>query len=256
MGGKHPATYSKKVLDVVGPILLAEWARLPAWTIRMLDPMAGVGKCFLLDIPGKVEFTAIDLDPDWEDQDPRVIRGNALNLPFADDTFHGIFVSPVYGNRMGDHHENKDPCSKCRGSGMEDPRLHGALAVACSKCKGSGLSPRNTYFHRLGREVSAGSSCYLQWDDGSVENGKAAYQDFHVEAWREASRVATSLFVLNVSNHIRQHEEQFVAEWHREVMLGLGWLLDLAIPVKTPRNRFGANGEVRVAQEWVYVFRR
>jgi hypothetical protein len=84
-----------------------------------------------------------------------------------------------------------------------------------------------------------------------------AYRAFHERAWREARRVLkpSGLFILNISNHIRNGVEQPVAEWHTAEILALGFDLEDGRLVKTPRMGYGQNGKARVEGEWVLLFR-
>ncbi len=61
---------------------------------------------------------------------------------------------------------------------------------------------------------------------------------------------------MNCSNHIRKGKEQFVNEWHTGAILDLGFLLRQVIPIKTPRQGFGANGQTRVEYEFLTVFQK
>lgn len=135
-------------------------------------------------------------------------------------SFDAIVTSPVYGNRMSDHHNARDD------------------------------SRRHTYRHYLGRPLTEGNSGMLQW-------GKK-YREFHTTAWRLATQLVRpgGLFVLNVSDHIRKGKVERVAAWHLKVLMGLGWTLEQVVKVPTPRQRHGENSNLRVDGEMVYVLRR
>lgn len=211
----HPAKFSVNVLKAMTVALMDHE---PKWPVRILDPFAGTGLVHRFVAFG--ETVGVELEPEWAAHHPRTIVGDARSLPFPDDSFDCLLVSPCYGNRMSDHHNARD------------------------------ASKRNTYRHTLGRELSPGSSAVMQWGDHYIE--------FHAEAWRESRRVLTpdALVLLNVSNHIRGGVETLVAEWHLDWWLDAGQAkLVSAVPVPTSRNRNGANAHLRVAHEWLFVLR-
>lgn len=205
MTSPHPARYSREVLPV-----LARW--IPPG-VRVLDPFAGTGeRARLLD----VDWVRIELEPEWAD----MVVGNALSLPFADDTFGAVCTSPVYGNRMSDHHEAKDK------------------------------STRITYRHKLGRALHTDNAGQLQWGD--------SYRAFHIRAWQESIRVLApgGSMIVNVSDHIRKSEVQSVVDWHRDTLQGLGLTFWAHERVTTQRMKNGAGAELRVAHESVLVCRK
>lgn len=107
-----------------------------------------------------------------------------------------------------------------------------------------------TYRHVLGRPLHPDNSGQLQWGE--------KYCAFHRKAWGEVARVLKpgGLFLLNISNHIRDKKEQAVMPWHLKACLEGGFkLLDMET-VETPRMRFGENHGARVAHEYVLVFER
>jgi hypothetical protein len=111
-------------------------------------------------------------------------------------------------------------------------------------------SRRIGYRFALGRPVSPGSGAGMPWGD--------AYRQLHLRILREMKWVTRpgGLVIVNVSNHIRAGEEQYVAEWWLANMLALGLRLESTVPVETPRMRFGENHAARVEHEWVLVTRR
>lgn len=245
---KHPAKFSNKVLEVMDAVILEETLKLAQGDsvkdfIRLLDPFAGVGRVHELE-RAWMQTWGVEIEHEWANQNSRTIVGDARALPlWWTEWFDIVATSPTYGNRMADHHEAKDVCRDC----------HNANDLArqrCHRCGGSGLSKRLTYRHTLGRALSDGNS-------GSMQFGHE-YRMLHIDAWREVRRVLKKdgLFLLNVSNHIRNGEEVKVAEWHRDVCLRLGFSLRETLEIETPRMGFGANRNARVSHEKLYVFTR
>lgn len=62
--------------------------------------------------------------------------------------------------------------------------------------------------------------------------------------------------VVNVKNHIRKGQLVLVSEWHAEEIQRLGLTLIRRERVDTPGMRNGANAELRVDGEDVWVFRK
>lgn len=265
---KHPAKFSDSVLDVIAPILKNEARRKGG--IRVLDPFAGVGKVHLLATEPRAQYpiriVGVELEPEWANQHPNNEVGDALNLRWRAGSFDAIVTSPVFGNRMSDSHDAKEKCRPCKGTGKvtEDMGLAGLRISKCEKCEGEGRREykRNTYKHTLGRDLTEGSSAVLQW--GPSKRAIKRYQEFHLAAWEEARRVLNTptkqkrdggLFVLNISDHIRDHEVIPVAEWHRDAIIDLGFRLVEDLHVETPRFGEGENYDARVPYEHVFVFR-
>lgn len=181
-----------------------------------LDPFAGVGKAHLLK---GVELWGIEIEPEWAAMHTRTVVANALHLPFPDGIFGCLVTSPTYGNRLADAHEARDG------------------------------SRRHSYTHTLGRRLSPDNSGQLQWGPN--------YRRFHAKAWAECLRTLApgALCVVNLSNHIRSKEEQFVVEWHLEWFLHHGCALIDVRKVPTRRLREGQNYLARVANEFVLALR-
>ena len=217
MTRKHPAKFSDNIMDQLAHVLLVEKGQQA--TMWVLDPFAGVGRIHELRGIG-IKTVGIEIEPEWADQSEHTMRGDAHSLPFPDGSFDAICTSPCYGNRMSDNFKAKDS------------------------------SKRHTYRAYLGREVDERSSGKMQWGP--------AYQAFHIIAWTEATRVLKpgGMFVLNTSNHIRNGEEQLVTEWHGEILLSLGYKPVGNYQVTTPRNRFGANRDLRVEYETIGIWRK
>lgn len=197
-----------------------EFARMLKTAKRVKDPFGGTGKIFQVNrmLP-HLEIHAIEIEPEWARMNSRTIIGSALHLPFADHYFDAICTSPTYGNRMADYYQVADPKYK-----------------------------RISYAAFLNRPLSVESSGNLLWGE--------KYRAFHLSAWQEATRVicAGGVFVLNIKNHIRDGEEQFVTEWHIQTLESLGYEMVEHKKVKVPSMKFGRNAELRVPYESIIKF--
>lgn len=144
---------------------------------------------------------------------------DAARMPFDDGEFDAIVTSPVYGNRMSDHHDAR------------------------------GASRRIIYTYRLGRKLQPENTGAMQWGP--------AYCEKHIAIWTECRRVLApgGLLVLNVSDHIRKGVVQPVSDWHRTILGLLGFDLFEVVTLETSRMRYGANSTVRVPHENVFAFR-
>lgn len=203
------------------PILIDKFKTLLTGTEKILDPFAGTGRIFnLLNTHPALDIHAVEIEPEWASYDERIICADALNLPFENETFDCIITSPTYGNRMADHHEAKD------------------------------RSIRNTYRHKLGRKLHPNNSGQLQW-------GKD-YKDFHTKAWIECGRVLNpnGKFILNIKDHIRNGQVQFVTDWHISVLTTMHYIVEDHIKINLSGNRFGSNGQLRISYESIIVFRK
>lgn len=219
---KHPAKFTDAILDRANEML--NFMRVPRNSIIppiLYDPFAGTGKGVdYFQATGEFCTFGTELEREWAEQSGRVIVADALAYmrehPASVDI---VFTSPAYGNRMADHHDAKD------------------------------TSKRNTYRHKLGRPLSAGSSAALQWGE--------EYRRFHLDAW---SLVASMLrpggyFLLNVKDHIRKGDEQDVPKWHYATCVNLGFLPVETVQVPVRGNGFGQNRDARVEYELLFLFR-
>lgn len=210
---KHPAKFSADVLEVIDRFIPDE--------SMVLDPFAGVGLIHKFNGQRGIATFGVELEPEWAACHERTRVGNALELPSSwTETYDVIATSPVYGNRLSDHHDAKDE------------------------------SRRVMYRHYLGRPLHPANSGQLQWGE--------KYREFHRRAWAEVRRVLKprGLFVLNISNHIRNHKEQGVMAWHLAECMRQGFLLKDMETVGTPRMRFGENSGARTAHEYVLVLEK
>lgn len=214
----HPAVYSNEFIPIFANELQGAG--------KVLDPFAGTGKLGDIKQFGfNGTIYANDIEPEWIE----LGRGKCDVVSCADAEklcelyprgfFDAICTSPTYGNRMADHHKAKDG------------------------------SKRITYTHCLGRQLSDENTGKMQWGD--------KYREKHKNIYRSLLPLLKDdgIFILNVSNHIRNGEEQMVAEWHKSTIEQLGCQLLKDIIVRTKRNRFGANSDKRVEFEHIYVFK-
>lgn len=210
----HPAKFSDPILDKLKTDIFAGFHG------RILDPFGGVGRIHQL-ANEHIDVVACELEPEWAEQSPgsMVVCDSCAALPLADNSIDAICTSPTYGNRMADHHEAKD------------------------------ASERNTYTHKLGRQLHPANTGAMQWGP--------EYRTAHLNAWKECARVLDpcGLFVVNVSDHYRKGSRIEVTGWHAYVLVEIVQLklVDI-LPVVTRRQRNGANADLRTDAELILVF--
>lgn len=210
---RHPAKFTPSVLDAIQKLLPP--------SALVLDPFAGTGLIHELD----ADTVGVEIQPEWANLHPDTIVGNALLLPFRDESFDVVATSPCFGNRYADHHVAHDG------------------------------SERRSYTHDL-RAMTGDFDRELHPDNAGLLHWGLMYRSFHEQAWAEAYRVLKpgGVFVLNISDHIRLGKRMHVAEWHVAALVGLGLRLERGVIVPTPRMRRGQNGDARVEGEWVLRF--
>ena len=230
---KHNAKFTRNITDEITMLI----EKLSSSSVsRVLDPMGGVGGIFdihSIEADGKYRYQVdmVEIEHEWavaatmhplaEAGTDNVYEADFLTWePAAYWLYDFVVTSPTYGNRMADHHEAKDG------------------------------SKRNTYRHTLGRQLTDGSSASMQWGDD--------YRDFHEDAWTKVWDLLApgGYFIVNVKDHIRKGEKMPVSAWHRGLLLSLGFELVDTRNLKVRGNRQGRNGQVRVDNEQVYVFKK
>ncbi len=209
----HPATYTPVLLPVMASILKGRR--------RILDIFGGEGGIFALQhwLGDDVQIEAIEIEPKFAAMHPRTTLGNALHLPWADNSFDAIFTSPTYGNRFADKFRPGADCF--------------------------------SYAQAIEGELQPDNTGAMRWNP----NG-GLYQVTHVLAYAEARRVLCEggAFGLNMKDHYKGKELQPVTEWHVNTLKALGFQVVQRRKVKTPSLRYGENHELRVEYESVILF--
>lgn len=279
---EHPAKYPKYVFDRLAMHLRAE-RRRRGYQLNVLDPFAGVGR--IHDLPARIAVTVgVEIEPEWAACRSGTIIGDATALPSDwSGRFDAVVTSPCYGNRMADHHEARDACRECGGTGV---KLNEESACAdapwccpgcgrvdcvcgdlarllkkhnrecetcrwfmCSACGGRGVTRRYTYRHVLGRMPSDGSAASMAWGHD--------YRQLHAKAWKEAHRVLRpgGLILVNVKNHLVDGREQRVVEFHIDAIDRAGFHVERVDSIRARGMRFGKNFGERVENEQIIVGR-
>jgi SAM-dependent methyltransferase len=220
MTAAHPAKFSDPLMPVFQKIIDDFVLDCPEFLPAVLDPFAGTGRIHELK---RCRTVGVEIEPEWAEMNPRTMLGDATQLPGPwAGFFDMVLTSPTYGNRMADSHT----------PGPND------------------TSTRITYTHKLGRPLHPNNTGQMQWG--------RAYKRMHMTAWLEAKRVLRpgGLFVLNIRNHYRAGELVDVSAWHYDVLVELGFEPVGLTEVPTPGMRYGANADLRVDHEDVWIFRK
>ncbi len=189
----------------------------------VLDPFAGTGRIHETATETR-QTVGVEIEPEWADLHEDTQQGNTLDLfnttTIEPESVDAIATSPTYGNRLADSHKASDPDS------------------------------RRSYTHDIGHDLHTNNSGDLQWGD--------EYRQFHQRAYMESIRALKpgGLFVLNISDHIRDGKPQGVPLWHTGVLMQLGLEWMQCRTVETPRLRQGTNSGARVSVEYVVTLRK
>ena len=214
----HPAKYSDAFIPIFAEELKGKR--------KVLDPFAGTGKIGEIKRFGYDGVVyANDIEPEWielgRNKCDVISAVDAERLPdiYPPMFFDAICTSPTYGNRMADHHNAKDG------------------------------SKRNTYTHTLGHALTDGNTGKMQWGE--------EYRKKHTRIYANIVPLLSNdgVFILNISDHIRKGEEVPVSAWHIETLEALGMKLEEDIHIPTPRCKYGANANIRVEYEHIYVLK-
>ena len=216
---KHPATYSQPILTELTRLITRELIHVGDLPIRVLDPMAGVGKIHAMAVPGVIETTGLEIEPEWAEQHPDTKEGDATDMPFRDMAFHVVCFSPPYGNRMADQFVSKDG------------------------------TKRITYYHFLGRRLHENSAAGMHFGPKYTKTMRSILI--------ECKRVCDpdGYVIINVSDFIKAGEIIPVVQWYIDQMVDLGYRVFRDIPIATQRMKFGQNYRLRVESERILVFK-
>lgn len=217
---KHPAPFPNLIMNELRDVVIALLPMFDRRPVRILDPMAGIGRIHQLRTPGVVATTGLEIEPEWADQHRGTLEGDATDMPFGSETFEMIVTSPPYGNRMADQFV----------AGTDTHRV--------------------TYYHYLGRRLHENSAAGMHFGPAYWKT----MRDILVECKRVL--VPNGVFVLNISDFVRAGQVVDVVQFYLDEMFRLQYkvIADRAVP--TQRMRFGANHRVRVGSERVIVFRK
>ena len=224
----HPATFSAPIMEVLRQVT-------PKGPV--LDPFGGVGT--LGRLGAGWEVTSNEIVPEWAAQGWEngctvVVIGDARYLPFKDDSIPTLVTSPAYGNRLADQR-----ASRTQGTADE------------TRADRS----RRTYAGFLGRRLCERNGAGMQWG--------RRYREFHARACAEMVRVLApgGWLILNIKDHIRDHDEQGVPAWWCKTVRDLGLIgpdpnIDIDMSGDQNISRRRASGRPTVDFELVWVFRK
>jgi hypothetical protein len=209
----HPAKFHENVLAVIW-----DWLR-GAGGASVLDPFAGTGRIHWMNGAAGLETWGVEIEPEGAVMGlGRTVIGDATALPFRDGAFNFGVTSPVWGNRMSDHHEARDD------------------------------SRRHTYRHTLGRPLHPNNAGRYNWGRKYLGIQELAYAELH--------RVLLDGLLLNVSDFIKNWERFPAVDWHVDTLEFIGFRELWREEIVTPRNRDGENSEARVESEVLIAFER
>jgi hypothetical protein len=189
---------------------------------NILDPFAGTGKIGMVKNIGYTgKITCNDLEPEYKiNCGYSIDKWLHIDASLLTGCFDAIVTSPTYGNRMADSHNAKDK------------------------------SKRVTYTHKLGRKLHPENTGAMQWGD--------RYKLKHIECYNNFYKILekNGKLIINISDHIRKGVVIDVSGWHLENICSIGFQLIKKYEIPVKRMRFGANNELRVSNEYIYVFKK
>lgn len=213
-GISHPARFSDDIIDVFAKYLPRDEYPL------VLDPFAGTGR--IHELPNRT--IGIELEHEWASLKRNTIEGDARDarkLLAARNVrkVDAVATSPVYGNRLSDHHDASDP------------------------------ERRRSYTHDLGRALSDGNAGAMQWGN--------EYRALHAEVWRVMASLLRvgGRFLLNIKDHVRGGQVEPVTFWHLATLCASGLSYVDAFAVDARHLASGANADLRCC-EWIILFEK
>lgn len=226
---RHPAKFTDSILEVMRRTLDDNAVEGVG-----IDPFAGVGGMCGLD-NGSRHTVGVEIEQPWvrwaQEQGRDVQLGDSTRRDFGRDfqpcQFDYAVTSPTYGNRFADKHRARDG------------------------------STRRSYTHDL-RAMTGDDEYTLHPHNTGGEKWGKKYWIMHKVVYGNLWHVLKDggLFVLNVSDHVRNKQVVPVAEWHLKAVEATGFSVKSMEEVETPRMRMGANRDARVEYEMVYVFEK
>jgi hypothetical protein len=167
----------------------------------VLDPFAGEGTVHRLRARG---FITVAVEIQWKGAQrcgPGSVQGNAMQLPFADGIFPGVFTSPTFGNRMADQ-----------------------------------IADRHTYFDWNEGPLHPANIGRWDWhDDEYRERSTSAWREV-TRVCRPSARL-----VLDIKDSRWKGVTNEVTDWHCRALGLLGWRIVERVNYKAPGLRHGAN---------------
>lgn len=232
----HPAQFSTELLLPMAE-MLKEAGVEDFWEV--LDPFAGLGLRLQamneMYFKGRLILSGLEIERALVRKADRfVIRGDATDMWFSDNTFDAAVTSPTYGNGCNDNFHAKDN------------------------------SRRNTYIHRIrehegeGYELAANNTGQFGWRGGQASINK--YLDLHRAAYKEVFRVLKpgAVFLVNVKNfvvgdtyvNLRRHTDEMMAE------VGFEYWGDQLVYTPGMRGAKGKNQPRGTTHEYLLMFEK
>jgi hypothetical protein len=214
----HPAKFTDDQIDNIAGVLEEEFN---GKKVKVLDPYAGTGRIFDLEIYFGHKTTAIEIEPEWANHHPAIVcaDSHAWMKEAKPNQFDAVATSFVFPNRITDHHNAKDG------------------------------SKRHTYKHYLGRDPSPKSSATLGWGPN--------WRAFHRNGFKLMRRVVKNngLIILDSKNHFTDNgmTEHYVNEWVIRKLNNMGMPLLQARPVFAQGLRHGKNYNERSDRHLIIV---